>query len=121
MTRLGRPRRTPLWLALYSLALLSVLSFVFFEVLDVDGSDFEPTPAKLAIKVAEASHTELRRGVFVPGGPPVVPTLVTDAADPSPATARLTRARRRVVVIRPASSRRATLPRALLSDVPPSA
>ena len=123
MTALVRTRRTPVWLALYGLALLAVLSFVFFEVLDVDGSDFEPTPSKLAIKVAEDSHDELKRGASVPGGPPVALALAlaTAAVHPSPASATIARPGRPRVVIRSASSPRAALPRALLSDVPPSA
>jgi hypothetical protein len=36
-----RPRdHSPVWLALYSVCLVVVLSFVFFEMLDVDGSEF---------------------------------------------------------------------------------
>ena len=116
-----RARRTPLWLALYGLALLAVLSFVFFEVLDVDGSDFEPAPSKLAIKVAEDSHDELKRGAAVHGGAPLVPALATGPVDPSPVSGTLARPGLRPVVIRAVSFSRAALPRALLSDVPPSA
>jgi hypothetical protein len=121
MTALVRARRTPFWLALYGLALLAVLSFVFFEVLDVDGSDFELTPSKLAIKVVEDSHDELKRSASVHGGPTIALLLATHAADPSPASATAARPGPRRVVVRAASSSRAALPRALLSDVPPSA
>jgi len=42
-----RPRDgSPVWLALYSVCVVCVLSFVFFEMLDVDGSDFEATTFK---------------------------------------------------------------------------
>jgi len=42
-----RPRNgSPVWLALYSVCVVCVLSFVFFEMLDVDGSDFEATTFK---------------------------------------------------------------------------
>ena len=42
-----RPRDgSPVWLALYSVCLVCVLSFVFFEMLDVDGSDFEASTFK---------------------------------------------------------------------------
>ena len=121
MTAPVRARRTPLWLALYGLALLAVLSFVFFEVLDVDGSDFEPVPSRLAIKVAEDSHDELKRGASVHGGPPLALALATHAAGPTPVSATRARPGLRRVVIRSASFSRAALPRALLSDVPPSA
>src|SRR3989442_6272028 len=36
-----RCRRSPLCLALYVVCLIIVLSFILFEVLDVDGSDFQ--------------------------------------------------------------------------------
>jgi hypothetical protein len=111
--------RTPLWLALYGLAVLSVLSFVFFEALDIDGSDFEPAPSKLAIKVAEDSNDQLKRS-SVHGGPAVV-VLPTAAADPSPGADTLARPGLRCVVIRSGSFSHAALPRALLSDVPPFA
>jgi hypothetical protein len=119
MTTLVRTRPTPLWLALYGLALLAVLSFVFFEVLDVDGSDFEPAPSKLAIKVVEDSNDELKRSASVHDGPPV--TLATDATDPAPAAATLACRGLHRAVIRSELFSRASLPRALLSDVPPSA
>jgi len=42
-----RPRDgSPVWLALYSVCVVCVLSFVFFEMLDVDGSDFEASTFK---------------------------------------------------------------------------
>jgi hypothetical protein len=121
MIALVRTRRTPLWLALYGLALLSVLSFVFFEVLDVDGSDFERAPSKLAIKVAEESHDELKRGASVHDDSLLALALAPDASDSSPVSATLAHPGLRRVVIRSASLWRAALPRALLSDVPPSA
>ena len=37
-----RPRdRSPVWLALYSICVVCVFSFVLFEMLDVDGSDLK--------------------------------------------------------------------------------
>jgi len=42
-----RPRnRSLVWVTLYSVCFVCVLSFVFFEMLDVDGSDFEVTTFK---------------------------------------------------------------------------
>ena len=41
MRRLHPCDRSCAWLALYCVGLVCVLSFVFFELLDVDGSDFE--------------------------------------------------------------------------------
>jgi hypothetical protein len=116
------PRRTPLWLALYALGLLCVLSFVFFEVLDVDGSDFDPTPSRVAIKLAETPH-EFRRGFLghLQGVAALVAPLATDLAAPPTAPTTLEARTRRGVPIAPAARARAALPRALLSDVPPSA
>src|SRR5713226_3703454 len=48
-----RPRdRSLVWLTLYSVCLLLVLSFVFFEMLDVDGSDFKAltTPGRAGLR-----------------------------------------------------------------------
>ena len=93
----ARTRRTRLWVALYGLALLAVLSFVLFEVLDVDGSDFDPAPSKLAIKVAEDAHEELKRGASLPGGPLIAPALTTAPVDPSPASTALACPGRRLI------------------------
>src|SRR5204863_8006552 len=51
--------RSALWLAIYSLCLVFVCSFILFEVLDVDGSDF-PSSATQAV-AAEAPHADIRR------------------------------------------------------------
>ena len=55
-TRLGR---SALGLGIYSLCIVFVFSFLLFEVLDVDGSDF-PVTATQAV-AAEASHDDVRR------------------------------------------------------------
>jgi hypothetical protein len=121
MSALVRSRGTPVWLALYALGLLCVFSFVFFEVLDVDGSDFSPNPSKVAIKLAEAPHEALKRGALGQGGPSIASALATGVADPPRPQPTLERQRRGRVPVRPVSPFRAALPRALLSDVPPSA
>jgi hypothetical protein len=114
-------RGTPLWLALYAVSLLCVVSFVLFEVLDVDGSDFQPTTSKVAIKVAEAPHEALRRG-FLGHGAATLPVPVVTAVGVPPASARAgARPGHRPAPARAVPSSRAALPRALLSDVPPSA
>jgi hypothetical protein len=41
MDQLRQRDRSPVWLAIYSVCLVCVLSFVFFEMLDIDGSDFK--------------------------------------------------------------------------------
>jgi len=121
MSALVRARGTRLWLALYAVGLVCVLSFVFFEVLDVDGSDFERIPSKVAIKVAETPHEALKRGALGHGGPPVAPPLVAFVTDPPRPAATLAGGRQRPVPARSVSSAGAALPRSRLSDVPPSA
>ena len=58
-----------LWLATYVVCIGLVCSFILFEVLDIDGSDFPAPPSNLAtpIKLAEPAH-EIKR------------TLLSDAA-----------------------------------------
>jgi hypothetical protein len=120
MSPLVRSRRSPLWLALYALGLVCVFSFVLFEVLDVDGSDFERAPSRLAIKLGEESHDELKRPALGPGGPWLVPSLDARAAELPPTSSTAER-HGLPSVPPPVRTSRAALPRALLSDVPPSA
>ena len=90
--------RSALGLGIYSLCVVFVFSFLLFEVLDVDGSDF-PVTATQAI-AAEASHTDVRRlhldiardVIVLPipaflGMPPaiVMPRPVVRSAPPLPA------------------------------------
>ena len=70
--------RSALGLGVYSLCVVFVFSFLLFEVLDVDGSDF-PVSATQAV-AAEAPHTDVRRlhidfGRDVMIVPPVAPFL----------------------------------------------
>ena len=56
--------RSTFLLTLYAVCFCLVLSFILFEVLDVDGSDF-PTPISRAltvVKLAEPPH-DLKRGL----------------------------------------------------------
>jgi hypothetical protein len=90
--------RSALGLGIYSLCIVFVFSFLLFEVLDVDGSDF-PVTATQAV-AAEAPHTDVRQRhldiardmVVLPipaflGMPPVVvtPRPVVRSAPPLPA------------------------------------
>jgi hypothetical protein len=57
-------RRSALWMLAYGVCLVLVLSFILFEVLDVDGSDFaSPMRAATAIKVTEPPQ-DLRRAAL---------------------------------------------------------
>ena len=121
MSALVRTRGTPLWLALYALGLLCVLSFVLFEVLDVDGSDFDLTPSKAAIKLGETPHEALRRGVLGHGGPALASPLVIEiAVVPASVTPGVSPGNRRPPP-RSVTRARVALARSLLSDIPPSA
>jgi len=111
--------RSALWLAIYSLCLVFVCSFIFFEVLDVDGSDF-PSSATQAV-AAEAPHADVRRLHLEHPLEPIVPPIVPSLREPEPAPAPAAIvAAPRPAPISPGSDRR-LLPRASLGDVPPSA
>ncbi len=120
MTRFVRARGTPPWLVVYALGLLCVCSFVLFEVLDVDGSDFDYTPSRLSIKLAEAGHDDIRRIPLLVAGPAPVPVGMEDVRGPTPTIARRPG---QLDHVPPSLARmsRAVLARARLSDVPPSA
>jgi hypothetical protein len=57
------------WLATYVVCIGLVCSFILFEVLDIDGSDFPAPPSNVAtpIKLAEPPH-EIKRALLA--GPP---------------------------------------------------
>lgn len=107
------------WLATYVVCIGLVCSFILFEVLDIDGSDFPTPPSTLAtpIKLAEPAH-EIKRSLLSAGAQlwamvAVVIVLLEGA--------RLFRleARRRVPPPRGFHGRRRlrrSLPRASLSD-----
>jgi hypothetical protein len=106
------------WLTIYVVCVLVVASFIFFEVLDVDGSDFPTHPAKMAARLAEEQHDDVKRMWLY--GPVRIWTAVArleirqpDRRDRDvPAVAFLPK---------PVREPRAALPRAALADVPPSA
>jgi len=50
-----------IWLSIYVLCVVFVFSFVLFELLDVDGSDFPTGPALTAVRTAEPPHDEIKR------------------------------------------------------------
>ena len=50
-----------IWLSIYVLCVVFVFSFVLFELLDVDGSDFPTGPAPTAVRTAEPPHDEIKR------------------------------------------------------------
>jgi len=115
-----RDTRPSLWLAVYAVALLCVLSFIAFEVLDLDGSDFQTDPRHATFKPAEAEHEDVRRASLTPVNAALVSPiaaaderlvlderLASTSTRPQPPPSR-----------RPA---RVLLARASLGDVPPAA
>jgi len=116
--------RATLWLATYVICIGLVCSFILFEVLDIDGSDFPapPTSATTPIKLAEPAH-EIKRALL--SGPALLWMLfsilvfVLEGSGlrllsmPAPVTVQPGPRRRR--------GPRLALPRASLADPAPSA
>ena len=118
--RARRPARRALWMAAYLACFVLVLSFIFFEVLDVDGSDFDYAPSRLSIKLAEAGHDDdIRRFSLGGGGLAPAPVVTVATAVLSPTITRRLGPSPSVSLV-PGRVSRAALARSLLSDVPPS-
>ena len=117
---LGDPKRSWRWLAVYSVCLIFVASFILFEVLDIDGSDF-PRPmsrAAVLVKLVEPPQ-ELKRGFGTPSleGCP-------SASDRSMLRPLLAASRSVTLHAQPASEhlrQRGPLPRSSLVDPLPAA
>jgi hypothetical protein len=111
--------RSALGLAIYSLCVVFVCSFILFEVLDIDGSDF-PSTATQAV-AAEAPHADVRRlHLFDPTVEPIVPVPMTSIPEPDRTpVARAAVASPSTPPVSPGLDRR-LLARASL-DVPPAA
>jgi hypothetical protein len=74
-------RRSPLCLALYAGCMVLVVSFILFEVLDVDGSDFQvPTGRGATVRATttEEHADALRRAALINA---VVPLLLLAVLD----------------------------------------
>ena len=106
------------WLTIYVFCLLMVTSFIFFEVLDVDGSDFPTHPTQMAVRPAEAHHDDMKR-LWLQQPVRIWPDAATLEME------RPERSDREVPALasprEPIRQHRAALPRAALVDVPPSA
>ena len=112
-----RARWPRLLLAIYLACLGLVCSFILFEVLDVDGSDFVPVAQTEAVRPAESHHDDLKRVALTA----LALTLNLGAAFASgPATAvRVERGvPSRVCRFAPTPATRMLLPRAALADAP---
>ena len=122
MRRLRPRNRSPIWLTLYSIGLVCVLSFVFFEMLDVDGSDFDMQNFKtLATPVRAGLHRATTEA-----GRRVVPQRVTlawlsitiDQRSVTALSADRSRLTPAAVVV--GDTNRIALPRASLETAPPA-
>jgi hypothetical protein len=106
------------WLTIYVFCVLVVASFIFFEVLDVDGSDFPTHPTQMAVRLAESHHDDIKRlwlqqpvRIWTDGA-------VFEIQRPERSDRDV---RGPVAPQQPIREHRAALPRAALADVPPSA
>ena len=110
-------RRSRPVLALYLVCTLLVFSFILFEVLDVDASDFPAPPTKAtSIKLVEPPHDLKRAAQSGIEGPAILPPRAGDSDRPqSPLFLRSPLASPH------ARASRVTLPRAALPDASPSA
>jgi hypothetical protein len=110
--------RSSAWLTIYVFCVLVVASFIFFEVLDVDGSDFPKNPTQMAARMAESHHDDIKR---LWRDQPV--KISADLA--APEMDRSERSDRDLPVQpspqQPIREHHAVLPRSAPSDVPPSA
>jgi hypothetical protein len=115
--RPGLPLASAVWLSVYLLCVLCVASFIFFEVLDVDGSDMPTFPTRIAVRLADPPHDDLKRlqqPVKIWMGATVLPKI-------RPAERPERDARVRPSAVAPILECRAALPRAALGDASPSA
>ena len=117
MRRAGFLLASGVWLTFYVVCVLLVTSFIFFEVLDVDGSDFPTYPTKIAVRLADPPHDDIKR-MWLQGpvklwtGPGVLEVRQPERRDRD-----MTVPQSPVELVRECW---AALPRAALSDVPPS-
>ena len=59
-----RRRYGHLLLAIYLASVALVCSFILFEVLDIDGSDFPPPSAAVEARPVEPHHDDLKRAIL---------------------------------------------------------
>ena len=118
-----RPRfasgRSGIWLSIHVLCVVFVFSFILFELLDVDGSDFPTGPAPTAVRTAEPPHDEIKRMLLQTTSDLHIVVLATQEQD-GVAGPIDSVALRPSPFVSPRACRR-FLARASLSDIPPSA
>jgi hypothetical protein len=106
------------WLTIYVFCVLVVASFIVFEVLDVDGSDFPKNPTQMDARLAESHHDDLKRLWLQQSVKIATCEAALRIEEPQPSDRDVVPV---VALHRPVRQHRALLPRAALTDVPPSA
>ncbi len=109
-----RRAQPQLWLVVYAICCVLVLSFILFEVLDVDGSDFPKPTNTVAVRLAEPPSDGVRRVPTLGHGitAAITPAVVLDSTPkPDPVVCRIES------VPAPAPLPRVLLPRASLDDI----
>ena len=119
MRRSGLLRASGVWLAVYIVCLLFVTSFIVFEVLDIDGSDWSTHPAKMAARLEESRHGDIKRVWFQQ--PVKIWTGAAALLEIRQPERPERHARALSSLVQPVREHRTALPRAALADVPPSA
>jgi hypothetical protein len=112
-----------LWVAAYVACFILVLSFIGFEVLDIDGSDFvNPLRVAATVKVADPEQ-DLRRAALSPLSP-APPLIVALSRRAEQLQVKALAEGVRAETLAPTLVRRqvrSMLPRSLLADPAPSA
>lgn len=106
----------------YVLCIVMVFSYIFFDILDIDGSDFPLTQAAKPVYTAEVSH-DFKRAY--PEGPlqtfQGIPILFDDRPTESVHIMHTKRFRSSPLDLARARGYRVALPRASIADPSPSA
>jgi hypothetical protein len=123
MDRLRPDARSAVWLAIYSVCLVCLLSFVFFEMLDVDGSDFMTpnfkTPATPVRAGLRQSTTEGVRQVVLQIAALAWPAITIDLRSVAATALSADRSRATpVAAVVVTHTHRIALPRASLETAP---
>jgi len=116
-TALRSARWPRLLLAIYLACLGLVCSFILFEVLDVDGSDFLPFTQTEAVRPADSHHDDLKRVVLAA----LSFSMILGAAFAARALGAARVEHAAIPVVRrfaPTPAMRMLLPRATLADAP---
>lgn len=114
-----RSSRWPrLLLAIYLACLGLVCSFILFEVLDVDGSDFLPLTQTEAVRPADSHHDDLKRVVLAALAFSLMLGALLAAREAAGAARVEHAAIPRVRRFAPTPATRMLLPRATLADAP---